>query len=572
MQTKLDLKTYDVEKCDIMVNANDIRRDLHIYINYVRDREVKRTYRSNALPKADEKRLLKLMGRTKDLGHDDTYWSITWLEYVERLALAMGWVAYDTEGVYAGYSSQSPSFPDNYIHFMQEVYGQFLAKSPREQELRLLHTLINLRSRNQWNHGSDNEFYRTGILGILTSFNIRGCATGVMPSLNFPEIRRFLFDTLSQCEHGIWYDTTSLVAYLKANYPYFLIPHKPELDRWGRKTTRYGNFYEQKDSYSYPNDPIPDDAPDGFERVEGRYVERFLEGIPLTLGYVDVAYTKEHIDGYPSQGKLRAFRVNQRFLQLMNDELTASKVTVQPNFEIQVEAVFYPLGEINRLLPFSKIQTEDRMITLKLDRQIAAASLAEHEDLDPIATLNSMTDRPLPQNIRIELEEWIGHADVFTIYTGFALHEGQKQPQLAGFTEQDISQSLRIVRSPDLLYRQLLQAELAPMLVKHGKKKFTQMPAAAMTIFPQKGKVKPAKRKTRKRIILQRETHITLHVPSVEVLEQITNLLVQQRCLFTFDERALTITYPQRFEEQAKAALKALRKDYIVRLTTVQAS
>ena len=116
-----------------------------------------------------------------------------------------------------------------------------------------------------------------------------------------------------------------------------------------------------------------------------------------------------------------------------------------------------------------------------------------------------MTDRPLPQNIRIELEEWIGHADVFTLYTGFALHEGQKQPQLAGFTEQDISQSLRIVRSPDLLYRQLLQAELAPMLVKHGTKKFTQMPAAAKTIFPQKGKVKPAKRKTRKRIILQRK-------------------------------------------------------------------
>ena len=38
---------------------------------------------------------------------------------------------------------------------------------------------------------------------------------------------------------------------------------------------------------------IHESDPDGFERVEGRYVERFLESIPLVLRYVDVAYERK---------------------------------------------------------------------------------------------------------------------------------------------------------------------------------------------------------------------------------------------------------------------------------------
>ncbi len=118
-------------------------------------------------------------------------------------------------------------------------------------------------------------------------------------------------------------------------------------------------------------------------------------------------------------------------------------MTVQPNFEVQVEAEFYPVGVISQLLTFAKVLTVDRVAILKLDRQTAAVSLAEDDTLDPIAILQSLTARALPQNVRIELEEWKGQADVFTLYTGFALWEGRKQAQMTRFVEMDISENLR---------------------------------------------------------------------------------------------------------------------------------
>jgi len=571
MTGSLPLEPFDISRCDIMVTPYDIRRDLHIYIDYVRNREIKRMYRSNALPKADSKRLLRLMGHEDQIEFINQDWGPTWLDYVESLALALGWVHYDTKGVYVGYSSQTPSFPENYIRFLEDNYEAYLAKSPQEQEIILLETLIRMGVRKENDYGYDrNEFFTESILGRLHGFPIWGSATGVIPSLHFPKIRRFLFDLLARCKPGVWCSTASLIAYLKEHHPYFLIPEDLGPNRWGKKVTRYGNFYETQKLHDYKKDPIPDDAPDGFERVEGRYVERFLEGIPLTLGYVDVAYAKKWRGDYPEMGMLRAFRVHPRLVHLMREGLALPKVTVQPNFEIHVEAEFYPVNVLKQLSPFAKVLTTDRVITLRLDRKTTAASLAEDDSHDPIATIQRLSARPLPPNVRIELEEWMGQADVFTLYSGFALWEGRKQAGMEAFTVEEISSNLRIVRSPDKLFSQLEQAKLAPLRIRHKKDALTFLPTAAKTIFPKQAKRRASKRKTKKRITLRRETYTTLHLPSVEVQDRLSALMVNQRCLFTSDKHSLTITYAQRYEDQVKAAIKALRENYTVRIEDVK--
>jgi len=178
-----------------------------------------------------------------------------------------------------------------------------------------------------------------------------GSATGLMPTLKFPEVRQFLLNLLKDCAPGQWYSTESLIAYLKANHPHFLIPHNvPKTDKWGKTITRYGNFYEGKDSWVHNEKPIPDNAPDGFERVEGRYVERFLEGIPLTMRFVDVAYNPAPYKGLlPTRGMLKAFRVSERFLNLMNGQESQPRLTVQPNFDVIVESDFYPTKIIQQI-------------------------------------------------------------------------------------------------------------------------------------------------------------------------------------------------------------------------------
>ena len=158
-----------------------------------------------------------------------------------------------------------------------------------------------------------DTFPDRGVLGRLEGFNHWGSALGVMPTLDFPPVRRFLLGLLAECPSNQWLSTAALVEHLKKHHRYFLIPAKPRFKHErDAGSGRYGNFHESKEAWGYEID-IYERDPDGFERVEGRYVERFLEGIPLVLRYVDVAYARKPARAiYPSLGCLKAFRVSDR--------------------------------------------------------------------------------------------------------------------------------------------------------------------------------------------------------------------------------------------------------------------
>ena len=66
--------------------------------------------------------------------------------------------------------------------------------------------------------------------------------------------------------------------------------------------------------------------------------------------------------GFPRSVNCRAFRLRPHFLQVMAGEIPEPRVTVQPNFEIQVESVFYPAGVLAALRPLAGIVTEDTAI------------------------------------------------------------------------------------------------------------------------------------------------------------------------------------------------------------------
>src|SRR5262249_57066758 len=133
-----------------------------------------------------------------------------------------------------------------------------------------------------------------GVGGRREGFEYWGSALGVMPTLDFPAVRRFLLRLLAECLSGQWLSTASLVEHLKNHHRYFIIPAKPRFkNEHEAKFGRYSNFHESKDAWGHEID-IHESDPDGFERVEGRYVERFLEGVPLVLRYVDVAYARKH--------------------------------------------------------------------------------------------------------------------------------------------------------------------------------------------------------------------------------------------------------------------------------------
>ncbi|WP_291321725.1 hypothetical protein [Desulfonatronospira sp.] len=560
----MQLQTMDVGNLEVVTNPYDLRRDLHTFMDYMISRQVKRTVRGNQLPKADAKRLARLMSMSQVSQAVEQYGYSPWLNKLDDIALNMGWTSYDTEGEYIGYTSQEPSFTDNYIKVNQTKYYDYCESFLQKQEDSLLQKLINSYS------ACNNEFFTPGLLGRLQPFGKQGCRTGVLPGINFAEIRRFLMHLLGQCPGDVWYSVDSFVRFLEAQHPFFLIPRHPKFAYHGNNNQdRYINFHERKiDDSSHMT--ISSKDTDGFKRVEGRYVERFLEGLPLMLGYVELAYAEPRPDIYPGLDQIRAFKLNDLFLRVQHKALPDPCVTVEPNFEIQVESQIYPVKTLRKLAPLTDCKRMGTVTTLKLNRKKVAAALAEDDSLDIKAMLKTLSGNEPPQNVGIELDEWAGQADAFILYSGFGLLEWDtKVPEKDRHVVESIDKGIDLVNNPDELFQDLEQAEHVPLLVSHGKGRLRPMPDTACTRFPGKRVAKsPAAKK--ESVVLKRSTEITLFFPDKQSYEIFRKEMLKAGCVFHPDTNSLGIRYLRCDQKDVDAALNSLKKHYRVKIQDLE--
>ena len=549
-------------KLDVGAARPDLRRDLHLFADYVRDRDVKRGHRDNSLSKADVRRLAKLFSdqEAESAVREDGF--STWVDFIDRLVHRLGLVDYDTEGEYAGYSSVEPCFPDNYIQFDAEAYEKLISTTLARQEKRLLGSLL------KCDQGSKSEFYRAQVLGRLDGFNIWGSAAGVMPTLDFAAVRRSLLDLLARCPAGEWLSVASLVEHLKKNDRYFLIPRKPQFKHdWDRKEGRYGNFHESKDTWGHEID-VGEKDPDAFERVEGRYVERFLEGIPNLLGYVDVAYAKRRPTGvYPALGYLQAFRVSERLPRALEDKIAEPTLRVTPSFELYVQSEFYPARLLRELTPVCDLVSEDTAFVLCLNRQKVAAACAADSKLDVTRLLESLSTEPLPANVRRELSDWSAHGEKFILYSGCSLLESNGQAaDVERFRVENIAVGIDVVRSPAELYEELEKQQLAPLRIKHGEKSLTPLPPKTRSAFPRRAATRKKRHEPKTKITLMRVTRVQLLCPDREFLDRLQRLLADENCPVEADRKRLLLAYSHQYEKQVSRALRSLKNEYEVKI------
>jgi hypothetical protein len=559
----MKVEPIDVGKLDVATRLPDLRRDLHVFVDYVRTREVKRSHRGNDLSKADAKRLARLMSDTDAAREVDNEGSSDWVDFIDDLALQLGFVSYDTKGEYAGYSSAEPSFPDNYIKYRAKPYEKFLQATAAEQESTLLDMLVR--------QGSASEFYRQGVLGRLEGFNYRGSAIGVVPMLDFTAVRRFLLGLLAECPSGQWLSTASLVDQLKKHHRYFLIPAKPRYKyESDARSGRYGNFHESKDAWGYEID-VKESDPDSFERVEGRYVERFLEGLPLVLRYVDVAYARKPARAiYPPLGCLQAFRVSDLLRRALEERIAEPRVTVTPNFDVHVIAETYPAGVLAQLEPLCEKVSEGTSIVLKLTKQKVAAARADSPDLDPVGLLRELCGGELPANVAHELSAWSEHGEKFALYVDCSVLETEHDaPAADQFTVERVAKGIRLVRSPDKLFDELERRELMPVRIKHGDQAFAPLPKSARTRFPKGPAAREKPREPRPRVTLTRLTRVLLVCPDRELLDKLHRLLLERQCPAEIDRPNLTLIYSKQYEPAVASAIRELKGDYQVEIEDI---
>jgi hypothetical protein len=568
----MELTTLDPKNLTIFANDRDILRDLFTYLNYVGERNVKRMTRSNEIPRADLNRLAKLLGGLDFEPGENEIDAVQRIDFIDTLALRLQLVSYDLKGEYRGYTSSEPSFIENHIVVNATNFQKFLALAPAAQEKRILETLIHTKLQREYDNYSNNEFYQVSVVGELDSFYEWGSATGAMPTLKFPEIRLFLLEVLKNCPAGQWISTESLIAYLKANHPYFLIPQKLPIskNKWDTITSRYSNFHEGTERWQHNEKPIPDDAPDAFERVEGRYVERFLEYIPLVMRFVEVAYDPNPYKGpLPKRNVLKAFRVNERFLCLMSGETGLPKVTIQPNFDVVVEADFYPAKVIRQVAALGEQVSSPNsghgayVGIFLLKKAAVAAAQVKDPNLNVIQLLKNLSGRDLPPNVQIELDEWAGHADQFTLYEGFALLETAELPlEAEKFIAERISPALHLVRSPEKVFSTLETLGQVPVRIQHPTGEITPVAESAQSLFPKEA-ARVNAQKTAKPVKVAKVITVSYQFPEAESFASIKKALAELRCPFQSDPVTRTVSLQQKEQAKFDEAIEKLASEFV---------
>jgi len=566
------LTTIDPKSLEIVSNNRDILRDLFIYIDYARERSIKRMMRSNEIPRADLLRLAKLLDIDPPEKDEWMYAQPHWIDFIDTLALRMHLVSYDLKGEYRGYSSFEPSYIENYVLVAEAPLHKFLELSPAMQEKRILETLIRSEANQSFREAGSNEFYEYGPLSLLDRFESWGSATGVMPTLKFPEIRSFLLDVLKIFPAGQWFSTQSLVAYLETNHPYFLIPKElPGLDRRGKITGRYDNFHEGPPNESREK-TVPIDDPDAFERVEGRYVERFLEFIPLVMRFVDVAYDPNPYKGLqPSLGVLKAFRINERFLRLMQEDAGAPKVTIQPNFDVVIESDFYPAKVIRQVRSLGEQMSNPNsghgayVGIFQLKKAAVAATLVQQPDLNVGALLKELSGRDLPANVQIELDEWAGHADQFTLYEGFSLLECLALPlEAEKFATEHISPNLHLVHDAEKLYSRLETDGQVPLRIKHAANSFTLLEETTTSIFPKETALDISQ--IARQVRVSRVVTVSYQFPDEDSFTAICKSLAELRCPFQSDPKTCVVSLQQKDQARFDDAIQKLQAVFAIEI------
>jgi hypothetical protein len=567
----LILDLIDPKPLDILLNDRDLLRDLFTYLDYVRERSIKRMTRTNEIPRADLVRIAKLLNINPPEKDEWRYARPYWVDFIDSLALRLHLVSYDLKGEYRGQTSQEPSFIENFITVDETWLSKFLDLSPTDQEKNILDVLNRAKSSHSYDESYFNEFFNYGPLGYLDVFEAWGSGTGIMPTLKFPEIRLFLLNILKECPPGQWFSVQSLIAYLKANHPYFLIPQSfPKTDRWGHPIGRYDNFHEGKSFGSREKTVSPND-PDAFERVEGRYIERFLEYIPLVMRFVDLAYTPQEYSGlFPSHGMLKAFRINERFLRLFRNKESLPKVTVQPNFDVVIESDFYPARLIQKVAALGEQVSNPAgghgvyVGIFQLKKTSVASALVQQPDLNVIDFLKNMTGRDLPQNVQIELDEWVGHADQFILYENFALLETVNLPvEVEKFIVEKISSTISLVHSPEKVFAILEKLEHIPLRMEHLPGEFALLEETTTSIFPKEADANNAP-KPAKQVKISRMVTISYQFPDPESFAATQKILAELRCPFQSDPKAYIITIQQAEQARFDEALKKIAADFLI--------
>lgn len=496
-------------------SAVDLRRDLYLFVDFVRREGLKRAHRSNGIPKGPALKLAKLLSWAGEPGAIERDGEGDWSNYISDVARELGLVSFDVEGSYAGYSSNEPSFPDNHVTVNDNHFDTWLSSSPLKKERAILDKLVET---------APSEFFNEPqLFHWEPRFDSWGSETGPHSRMTFPPVRKRLLELLAALPTGEWLPMEALIQHVKTTARAAIL--SPDLKRrptgeksaWNPrlgKTVRaerddlYQNFQEISNMNSR-SEVLTEATADVYERVEGRYLQYFLQGIPYQCGFVDLALvklgTRSHSDTLPLE-RVRAFRLAPKLAQVLRGDpsLDRVSVTVLADFNVIVEAPSWPDRELDQLNRYClPVKEEWPTHALRIDRKRVLTWVAAHPEAPPIApALQALTARALPGNVAAELDAWSGHAEKLTVLKDVTLVEllgpdaDAVRAELGKLVLAESPTGFAVTRDAERTVAVLEQRQRAPRVVAHKPTSFA--PGEGRLCTPARAPRAPAAPKRRR--------------------------------------------------------------------------
>ena len=208
------------------------------------------------------------------------------------------------------------------------------------------------------------------------------------------------------------------------------------------------------------------------------------------------------------------------------------------------------------------LATYDTVSQIKLEKSKVISKIAGAPDYDLIASLRQLSSKPLPQNVEMDLKEWMNQGDAIVLYEQAHLLESDYHYDF--ISEHAIAQiniNLALVAPQNNLMPYLEKECSVPIEIVHQDDAFNCLPSFYKTVFPKVGK-EIKKDAVHKKITLTRELMVKINFPSLTEINLIKNDLLLQRCIFDIDEVSYSILIAKKNEPLLKEVLKSISHEY----------
>jgi hypothetical protein len=168
--------------------------------------------------------------------------------------------------------------------------------------------------------------------------------------------------------------------------------------------------------------------------------------------------------------------------------------------------------------------------------------------------------------VQIELEEWAGHADQFTLYEGFSLLEmADLPPEVEKFVSEKISPTLHLVRSPEKVFSTLETLGRVPVRVQHPAGQVALIAESAQSIFPKETAAINTP-KTARPVRVSLVVTVSYQFPDAESFASIQKMLAELRCPFQSDPVTRAVNLQQKEQAKFDEAVQRLQSEFAIEI------